>query len=189
MISALIDQKKGNYLIFFPSYEYMRMIHEIFQKRRPRAHIIVQNRKMSEQDREQFLAHFDQRADGYLTGFAVMGGFFAESIDLVGERLAGAAVVGVGFPQISLEREVIKAYFDNMNGSGFAFAYQVPGMIKVLQAAGRVIRSEEDRGVVMLIDTRYTVIPYRLMLPDEWRPTFVDNVEKVGTVLQKFWEW
>jgi DNA excision repair protein ERCC-2 len=189
MISALIDQKKGNYLIFFPSYEYMRMIHEIFQKRRPCAHIIVQNRKMSEQDREQFLAHFDQRADGYLTGFAVMGGFFAESIDLVGERLAGAAVVGVGFPQISLEREIIKAYFDNMNGSGFAFAYQVPGMIKVLQAAGRVIRSEEDRGVVMLIDTRYAVTPYRLMLPDEWRPTFVDNVEKVGTVLQKFWEW
>lgn len=188
MISALVDQKKGNYLIFFPSYQYMKMIHEIFQKRRPRAHIIVQNRKMSEGDREKFLAHFDQRTDGYLTGFAVMGGFFAESIDLVGERLTGAAVVGVGFPQISLEREIIKAYFNNINGSGFAFAYQVPGMIKVLQAAGRVIRSEEDRGVVLLIDTRYTVAPYRLMLPKEWRPTFVNNVENVGTVLKKFWE-
>lgn len=187
MISALIDQKRGNYLIFFPSYQYMQMIQEIFQKRRPRAHIIVQNRSMSEGDREQFLAHFDQRADGYLTGFAVMGGFFAESIDLVGERLTGAAVVGVGFPQISLEREIIKAYFDSINGSGFAFAYQVPGMIKVLQAAGRVIRSEEDRGVVLLIDTRYTVAPYRLMLPKEWRPTFVNNVENVGTVLQEFW--
>jgi DNA excision repair protein ERCC-2 len=188
MISAFIDQKQGNYLIYFPSYEYMKMIYEIFQKRRPQAHIIVQNRKMSEADRDKFLAHFDERSKGYLTGFAVMGGFFAESIDLVGERLTGAAVVGVGFPQISLEREIVKAYFDSLNGSGFAFAYQVPGMIKVLQAAGRVIRSEEDRGVVMLIDRRYTMPPYRSMLPEEWRPTFVENVEKVGTVLQKFWE-
>ena len=188
MISALIDQKQGNYLIYFPSYEYLRMIHEIFQKRRPRARVIVQNPRMSEVDREKFLAHFDKRSTGYLTGFAVMGGFFAESIDLVGERLTGAAVVGVGFPQISLEREVIKAYFDSVNGSGFAFAYQVPGMIKVLQAAGRVIRSEQDRGVVMLIDTRYTMPPYRMMFPKEWRPVFVESVEKVGSVLSQFWK-
>ncbi len=188
MISALIDRKQGNYLIYFPSYQYMRMIHDIFQKRRPGAHIIVQSRKMSETDRERFLAHFDKRSEGYLTGFAVMGGFFAESIDLVGERLTGAAVVGVGFPQISLEREIIKSYFNNLNGSGFAFAYQVPGMIKVLQAAGRVIRSEEDRGVVMLIDTRYTMPPYSTMFPEEWRPTFVENVEKAGAILEGFWE-
>jgi DNA excision repair protein ERCC-2 len=165
----------------------MKMIHAIFEERRPRAHIIVQKRNMSEKDRDEFLAHFNERSTGYLTGFAVMGGFFAESIDLVGERLTGAAVVGVGFPQISLERELIKAYFDSMNGSGFAFAYQVPGMIKVLQAAGRVIRSADDRGVIMLIDTRYTMAPYRMMLPDEWRPMFVNNVEKVGTVLEEFW--
>jgi len=188
MISALIDQKKGNYFIYFPSYEYMRMIHGIFERRRPRAKIIVQEQSMSEQDREFFLAHFNKRTDDYLTGFAVMGGFFAESIDLVGERLTGAAIVGVGFPQISLEREIIKAYFDNVNGSGFAFAYQVPGMIKVLQAAGRVIRSENDKGVVLLIDTRYTGPPYRLMLPQEWRPVFVDNIEKLSAILQDFWE-
>ena len=187
MITALIDQKKGNYLIFFPSYEYMKMIHEIFEKRRPRAKIILQSRSMSEQAREHFLNHFSEQAEGFLTGFAVMGGFFAESIDLVGERLTGAAIVGVGFPQISLEREIIKNYFDSMDGSGFAFAYQVPGMIKVLQAAGRVIRSEEDRGVVLLIDTRYTKPPYRSMLPREWRPAFVGNVEKVSEILQDFW--
>lgn len=187
MISAFIDQKKGNYLIFFPSYEYMRMIHEIFEKRRPRAKIILQSRSMSEQARDHFLAHFSERNEGFLTGFAVMGGFFAESIDLVGERLTGAAIVGVGFPQISLEREIIKNYFDSMDGSGFAFAYQVPGMIKVLQAAGRVIRSEEDRGVVLLLDTRYTKLPYRSMLPQEWRPVFVGNVEKVSETLQNFW--
>jgi DNA excision repair protein ERCC-2 len=188
MISAFIDRKQGNYLIYFPSYEYMRMIHEIFQRRRPQAHIVVQNRKMSEADRDKFLAHFDERSKGYLTGFAVMGGFFAESIDLVGERLTGAAVVGFGFPQISLEREIIKNYFNNLNGSGFAFAYQVPGMIKVLQAAGRVIRSEDDRGAVMLIDTRYTMPPYRSMFPEEWCPKFVENVEKAGTILEEFWE-
>jgi len=188
MISALIDQKKGNYFIYFPSYEYMKMIHGIFEQRRPRAKIIVQKQSMSEQDREYYLAHFDQSTDDYLTGFAVMGGFFAESIDLVGERLTGAAIVGVGFPQISLEREIIRAYFDNVNGSGFAFAYQVPGMIKVLQAAGRVIRSETDKGVVLLIDTRYTRPPYRAMLPKEWRPVFVDNIEKLSSLLQDFWE-
>jgi DNA excision repair protein ERCC-2 len=188
MISAFVDQRKGNYLVFFPSYEYMRMIHEIFRKRRPRARVMVQNPKMSEQDRERFLAHFDEQSDGHLVGFAVMGGFFAESIDLVGERLTGAAVVGVGFPQISLERELIKAFFDGLDGSGFAFAYQVPGMIKVLQAAGRVIRSEEDRGVILLVDSRYSGPPYRMMLPQEWHPVSVDTVEKLSSVLQDFWD-
>lgn len=187
MIAALIDRKKGNYLIFFPSYEYMKMIYAIFQRRRPQAELIIQEPSMSEQQRDEFLSNFSQQSDGFLTGFVVMGGFFAESIDLVGERLTGAAIVGVGFPQISLERELIKAYFDNQNGSGFAFAYQVPGMIKVLQAAGRVIRSEYDRGVVLLIDTRYTKAPYSMMLPEDWRPSFVNNVEKAGTLLQEFW--
>jgi DNA excision repair protein ERCC-2 len=142
---------------------------------------------MSEKERDRFLARFGERADGFLTGFAVMGGVFAESIDLVGERLTGAAVVGVGMPQISLERELIRAYYDNINGSGFAFAYQIPGMIRVLQAAGRVIRTEEDRGVVLLIDTRYSNPPYRMMLPEEWKPIHVENVEEVGAVLQDFW--
>jgi DNA excision repair protein ERCC-2 len=142
---------------------------------------------MSEQERDRFLDRFAEQAESYITGFAVMGGIFAESIDLVGERLTGAAVVGVGMPQISLERELIRSYYDNQNGSGFAFAYQIPGMIRVLQAAGRVIRTEEDRGVVLLIDTRYSNPPYRMMLPEEWRPIHVENVEKVGAVLQEFW--
>jgi DNA excision repair protein ERCC-2 len=188
MISALIDQKKGNYLIFFPSYEYMRMIHTIFEKRRPRAQILVQNPKMSEQDRERFLKRFEEQVNSHLVGFAVMGGFFAESIDLVGERLTGAAVVGVGFPQLSLERELIRAHYDSIDGSGFAFAYQVPGMIKVLQAAGRVIRSENDRGVILLIDFRYSNPPYSMMLPEEWRPIFVGNVEDLISVLEDFWD-
>ncbi|MBE0433793.1 ATP-dependent DNA helicase [candidate division WOR-3 bacterium] len=187
MISVLIDQKKGNYLIFFPSYEYMRMVHEVFQERRPRARIIMQRANMSEKERDDFLACFNEDGGYGITGFVVMGGFFAESIDLVGERLTGAAIIGVGFPKISFERELIREYFDRTNGSGYAFAYQVPGMIKVLQAAGRVIRSEEDRGVVMLIDTRYPEPPYRMMLPEEWRPVFVLNAERASSVLEEFW--
>ena len=188
MISVLIDKKSGNYLIFFPSYEYMRMVLEIFRPRRPRAKVVIQNPGMSEPQREAFLRQFSDQKHGLLVGFAVMGGFFAESIDLVGERLTGAVVVGVGFPQISLERELIKAYFDNHDGSGFAFAYQIPGMIKVLQAAGRVIRSEYDRGVVLLIDTRYTKPPYNQMLPEDWNPMLVNNVDKVNMLLQEFWD-
>ncbi len=187
MIAALIDRKKGNYLVFFPSYEYMKMIYGIFQRKRPYVRLIMQEPSMSEQQRDEFLSNFSAQCDGYLTGFVVMGGFFAESIDLVGERLTGAAIVGVGFPQISLERELIKAYFDSQNGSGFAFAYQVPGMIKVLQAAGRVIRSEHDTGVVLFIDTRYTRPPYSMMFPEGWRPSFVSSVERAGALLQEFW--
>ena len=187
MIAALVDKKQGNYLIFFPSYEYMKMVHGIFRQRRPQVRVIMQKPNMSERERDEFLDNFSTPSDGFLTGFVVMGGFFAESIDLVGERLAGAAIVGVGFPQISVERELVKAYFDNQNGSGFAFAYQVPGMIKVLQAAGRVIRSESDRGIVMLIDTRYTRVPYSLMFPEGWHPHFVGSVDKVAVLLQEFW--
>lgn len=188
MISVLIDQKKGNYLIFFPSYEYMRMVHEAFRERRPRARIIMQRTNMSEKDRDDFLEFFNEDGDCGVTGFVVMGGFFAESIDLAGERLAGAAIIGVGFPKISFERELVREYFDRVDGSGYAFAYQVPGMIKVLQAAGRVIRSEEDRGVVLLIDTRYTEPPYRTMLPEDWRPAFVLNAQQAGSVLEEFWK-
>jgi DNA excision repair protein ERCC-2 len=187
MISALITQRKGSYLIFFPSYEYMMMIHEIFRKHCPGVKIVIQSPRMSESERDVFLARFNGQTDGFLIGFVVMGGFFAESIDLVGERLTGAAIIGVGFPQISIERDLIRAYFDAIDGSGYAFAYQVPGMIKVLQAAGRVIRSEHDRGVVLLIDTRYSAMPYRQMLPREWRPVFVSSVERTAAVLQKFW--
>ncbi|UCD05314.1 MAG: ATP-dependent DNA helicase, partial [candidate division WOR-3 bacterium] len=188
MIAAMIDRQKGNYLVFFPSYDYMKMVHAMFQRRRPQVELIMQEPGMSEEQRDEFLMNFNARPDGYLTGFAVMGGFFAESIDLVGERLTGAAVVGVGFPQISVERELIRAYFDGQNGQGFAFAYQVPGMIKVLQAAGRVIRSEDDKGVVLFIDTRYTRPPYSLMFPEGWQPLFVSSVEKAGILLQDFWK-
>jgi len=186
-ICSLVDAKKGNYLVFFPSYEYMKMIYDMFHLLRPDITTLVQSSHMSEQDREQFLREFDQTKGNHLVGFAVMGGVFAESIDLIGERLTGAVIVGVGMPGISLERELMRNYFDEIDGRGFAFAYQFPGMIKVLQAAGRVIRSETDRGVILLIDTRFVRDPYRSLLPKEWSIKDVTHEKAIGKILEEFW--
>ena len=120
---------------------------------------------MTEAAREAFLAQFSASNQETLVGLAVMGGIFGEGIDLVGERLVGAVVVGVGVPQVCLERDLIKDYFDRQNGNGFAYAYQYPGFNRVLQATGRVIRTEADRGIIVLIDERFTHTRYRQLFP------------------------
>jgi DNA excision repair protein ERCC-2 len=187
VVSASIDQHAGNYLIFFPSYEYLSVIHADFESRHKALTTLVQKTGMSERERDDFIDRFKRSEDGYLVGFAVMGGVFAESIDLLGEQLTGAVIIGVGMPGICLERELIKEYYDRKIGAGFAFAYQFPGIIKVLQAAGRVIRSEYDRGVLVLVDTRYARREYLDLLPDKWRIRFVrDHVEIIES-LQRFW--
>lgn len=122
-----------------------------------------------------------------LVGFAVMGGIFGEGIDLVGDRLVGAAVVGVGLPGISLERELIKEYFANSLHAGFEYAYLYPGINRVLQAAGRVIRTENDRGVVLLIDQRYARYQYKTLLREEWDPIRVQDAQQLADSLQDFW--
>jgi DNA excision repair protein ERCC-2 len=187
MICAFIDSKKGNYLIFFPSYQYIKMLYDIICIQRPGMKTLVQDAGMSEREREQFLARFCTAEDQHLVGFAVMGGVFAESIDLIGDRLTGAVIVGVGLPGISLERELIRMYFDDVNDCGYAFAYQIPGMIRVLQAAGRVIRSETDRGAVLMIGSRFTEDPYRSLLPDDWQITDVEDSDGMRAVLDAFW--
>ncbi|HEX7321186.1 MAG TPA: helicase C-terminal domain-containing protein [bacterium] len=186
-ISAMIEQKKGNYLVFFPSYQYMHMVHTIFAQEHASIKTLVQLPNMTEHERERFITQFSHEPVDHLIGFAVMGGVFSESIDLMGDRLAGAAIIGVGMPQLSLEREIIKEYYDQKDSSGFAFAYQVPGMVRVLQAAGRVIRSETDQGVVLLIDTRYAGEPYRSMMPDEWQPKSVSSVADIEMIIKGFW--
>lgn len=188
MIRSVVQHRKGNYLVFFPSYEYMGMVNAVFERNKiENISIAVQSRDMSEQDRDLFLCQFRNQAEEHFIGFVVMGGFFAESIDLVGDRLTGAVIVGVGFPRISTERELIKKYFDSYDRSGLGFAYQIPGMIKVLQAAGRVIRSETDRGVVLLIDARYPYPPYRIMMPGDWNPKFINNSAGMHPLLKNFW--
>jgi DNA excision repair protein ERCC-2 len=187
MIAETVRQKQGNYLIFFPSYTYMQMVFEAFTARQEDTDIILQNSSMTEEERDSFLERFSTENRRTLVGFAVMGGIFGEGIDLVGDRLTGAVIIGVGLPAICLERELIREYFNQSAGAGFEFAYQYPGMTRVLQAAGRVIRTEKDRGVVMLIDKRFTESRYRTLFPKEWRPVHVPSAERLHEVLQKFW--
>jgi DNA excision repair protein ERCC-2 len=187
VISVLVEQKKGNYLLYFPSYLYMRKIFDAFTACNPQTETILQTPGMPESERESFLGRFAQDNPQTLVGFAVMGGIFGEGIDLVGDRLLGAAIVGVGLPGISLERELIKEYFSVTLGAGFEFAYLYPGINRVLQAAGRVIRTENDRGVVLLIDQRYGRFQYKSLLREEWSPLFVKDAPRLAEALQKFW--
>jgi DNA excision repair protein ERCC-2 len=188
MIVSLIRQKKGNYLIYFPSYEYLGKIYETFKNICPDIETTLQTPGMTEIQREQFLDQFSHDNRDTLAGFAVMGGVFGEAIDLVGDRLTGAVIVGVGLPAISPERELIREYFQDQNEKGFEFAYQYPGINRVLQAAGRVIRSDKDRGVVLLIDQRFANFRYRSLLPAEWRPVSVSGQNQLDGILSEFWK-
>jgi DNA excision repair protein ERCC-2 len=179
----LMAKRSGNYLVFFPSYAYMSSVYEAFtdlvgehegtllpeEEPRSQLRVLVQQTKMSEEEREHFLAEFQAGTEKTLVGFAVMGGIFSEGIDLVGDRLTGVAVVGVGLPQLGPERNLIKAYMDSTGKNGYEYAYVFPGMNKVQQAGGRLIRSETDRGVLLLIDDRYLQPLYQRLLPEEWR--------------------
>jgi DNA excision repair protein ERCC-2 len=186
-IFTLIHQKKGNYLVFFPSYEYMMTVYESLNSECPPGEIILQTPHMSEPAREEFLKRFATENLQTLVGFAVMGGVFSEGIDLVGDHLSGAVVVGVGLPGISLERDLIREYFAVSLHAGFEYAYQFPGINRVFQAAGRVIRTETDRGVVLLIDQRYATQRYRILLPGEWSPARVRNLQQFAEDLRMFW--
>ncbi len=185
--TALIEQKKGNYLLYFPSYAYMLKVYNAFTAENPHIETILQTPGMTESQREAFLRHFSKDNLQTLVGFVVMGGIFGEGIDLVGNRLLGVAIVGVGLPGISLERELIKEYFNNTLGAGFEYAYTYPGINRVLQAAGRVIRTEKDRGVVLLIDQRYARYQYKSLLREEWDPVWVQTPRQLTDGLQKFW--
>ena len=188
MLAALVGQRKGNYLLFFPSYRYMQMVRDIFRSRLTDTEIIDQRPGMTEQERSDFLARFAQRNQQTLTGFAVMGGIFGEAIDLAGDRLCAAAIVGVGLPAVCLEREVIKEYYADVIDAGYEFAYLYPGINRVLQAAGRVIRSETDRGAVVLIDQRFGTHRYRRLLPREWNPVSISSDGHLRNRLQQFWD-
>ena len=187
VLSALVNQKKGNYLMFFPSYRYMLKIYELFTEENPCINTILQTRDMTEEHRELFLERFAHDNEETLAGFAVMGGIFGEGIDFAGDRLTGAVIVGVGLPGISPEREIIRDYFNMHNGRGFEFAYLYPGINKVFQAAGRVIRSETDRGVVLLVGERFVALRYRALFPQEWNPDTVQDEGQINEALKIFW--
>ena len=187
-IRSVAETQPGNYLVFFPSYAYMKAVVEILRPQMPAQQLLVQERSMSEAARETFLAQFRAANTEPLIGFAVMGGIFGEGIDLVGERLIGAIVVGVGVPQVCLERNLIKDYFQTDNRQGFEYAYQYPGLNRVMQAAGRVIRTEQDRGVIVLIDERFTQYRYRILFPQEWQHfQAVQDMAGIQNALANFW--
>ncbi|MUT66574.1 helicase C-terminal domain-containing protein [Paenibacillus sp. NEAU-GSW1] len=176
LLARLAAERAGNYLVFFPSYAYMNECYEALMAELngggdlQLVDVQLQLPEMPEEERERYLAAFQAGRDRSLIGFAVMGGIFSEGIDLVGERLTGVVVVGVGLPQIGAERDIIKNYFDDTGKDGYRYAYVYPGMNKVLQAGGRLIRSESDRGVLVLVDDRYLQMEYSRLLPEEWLP-------------------
>ncbi len=187
LLLAMVRQKTGNYLLFFPSYQYMSLIQERFMEQAHDLEVICQIPEMTEAQRDAFLDRFGQNNAATLVGFVVMGGIFGEGIDLVGERLAAAAIVGVGLPAICLERELIRAYFTENHDSGFEFAYLYPGINRVLQAAGRVIRSESDYGVITLIDSRFSRRQYAALFPSDWQPVRIGNEQQLTARLMEFW--
>ena len=186
-ITAMVRQHMGHYLLFFPSYQYLRLVHSRFIHICPDIETLLQTPEMSEDERMQFLSRFEEDANRTRVGFAVMGGIFGEGIDLKGDRLTGVVIVGVGLPGICLERDLIQAYYDKGLGSGFEFAYQYPGINRVLQAAGRLIRSERDKGMVLLIDRRYTQPRYRALLPAHWQIQTIGDDTRYVDQMRLFW--
>ena len=187
-IASLVEGRAGNYLVYLPSYQYLTAVQEQFHSLHPVIPILVQRPRMSEPDREAFLAAFAVEHGETLVGFAVMGGVFGEGIDLVGDRLIGAVIVGVGLPQLCVERDLIRDYFQALTGAGFDYAYTFPGMNRALQAIGRVIRSETDRGVVLLIDARFAEPRYRRLFPAWWETARVGNTAEIRSTLAEFWQ-
>ncbi|WP_373285989.1 ATP-dependent DNA helicase [Pontibacillus salipaludis] len=164
-VLELIREKPGNYLVFFPSYVYMEQVFEKIQELDHPASVLLQTPQMTEQDREQYLAEFREERKDSLIGFAVLGGIFSEGVDLRGDRLNGVLVVSVGLPRLNDEQDIMKRYFDERGKNGFDYAYMYPGMNKVLQAAGRLIRTETDSGTIVLIDDRFIQQRYKSLLP------------------------
>ncbi|MGX7418904.1 ATP-dependent DNA helicase [Carnobacterium gallinarum] len=187
-LSALISGKKGNYLFFFPSYHYLDAVYAVFSSKYPHYQTIIQASDMDEAEREAFLAEFVANPQEGLAGFCVLGGIFSEGIDLKGDRLIGVAVISVGLGQLNLEQDLVKKYYDHENGQGYQYAYQIPGMNKVLQAAGRVIRGSQDLGVVLLLDQRFDSGRYRMLFPEHWsNARLVTSKEHVVNEIQQFW--
>jgi len=167
-IYTAVCKRKGNYLIFFPSYDYMNKIYTIFSEKYPQIKTLLQQGSMTEEERINFLNQFDEDNTETLVGFTVLGGIFSEGIDLKGDRLIGSIIISVGIPMINMRQDQIRDYFNRKNNQGYDYAYVYPGMNKVLQAAGRVIRTETDSGIVLLIDSRFSTEKYLRMFPQHW---------------------
>lgn len=208
-IHNIVEKRHGNYMIFFPSHAFLAEVYDIYQhffNAEGTVECIVQEDYMNEEAREAFLNRFMGNEDcdlnaliqmeieieeeKSLLGFCVMGGIFSEGIDLKNDRLIGAVIVGTGLPQVCNEREILKDYFDGWGENGFDYAYRYPGMNKVLQAAGRVIRTVDDFGIVVLLDERFLTPAYKRLFPREWNDHEIVSVDRIGRRIERFWdEW
>lgn len=205
-IREVTMQKAGNYMVFFPSYGFMEKVCDAYENNfadDPNVEVLVQSSGMKEEEREAFLSRFKgndeegmfngigmdiEEEDSTLIGFCVMGGIFSEGIDLKHDSLIGAIIVGTGLPQVCLEREIMKDTFDAADADGFDYAYRFPGMNKVLQAAGRVIRTQEDVGIVVLLDERFLQSSYKKLYPREWEEFEQVSLDKVAYRVERFWD-
>lgn len=206
-INEIVKNRHGNYLIFFPSHSFLQQVYEIFEDYfldRENMECILQEDYMNEKAREEFLQRFsgndhcdlasviqmdiEVEEEKSLLGFCVLGGIFGEGIDLKNDSLIGAIIVGTGLPQVCNEREILKNYFDEAGDSGFDYAYRYPGMNKVLQAAGRVIRTAQDVGIVALLDERFLNRSYQRMFPREWEEFEIVTGDKIAKRVERFWD-
>ena len=198
-IKSLVCSKQGNYMVFFPSYQMLNQVYEIAasDESNKNIHILLQNSHMNEAEREAFLREFEEKNN--VLAFCIMGGIFSEGIDLTGDKLIGAVVVGSGLPQVCNERRIMMDYFNNRSladiqpqyagtQDGFRYAYLYPGINKVFQAAGRVIRTEEDRGIILLLDERFAANEYCQLFPIEWNDYMCVNRNNVTQRIKDFWE-
>lgn len=188
LLSTFVQFKTSNYICYFPSYAYLEHVLDAFQEKNSSMDILIQESEMSEHEREMFLNKFSEDNKNTLVGFGVLGGIFSESIDLVGEKLTGVAIIGPGLPKVCLERNLIKDYFDKINHHGFLFAYTFPGLSKVQQAMGRVIRSSTDKGVVILVGKRFTNYFYSSIFTKNIRSySIIKTSAQLKSQLESFW--
>lgn len=188
-IMMLAQSHVGNYMVFFPSYRYMEVVEQILDERYDGSfRWQMQTKRMTEEEREEFLALFEEKREQSFVGLCVLGGIFSEGIDLKAERLEGTIIVGTGLPMVCSEQEILMQYFADQGENGYDYAYQYPGMNKVLQAAGRVIRTAQDRGVILLLDDRFLCPEIQDLFPREWTEYGLVTRETVGGWLKHFWE-
>ena len=188
-ILTAVKAKPGNYLVFCPSFAYLEALSGAISRLAPKLPLLCQEPQMTASARRGFLSRFSEDNKSALIGLSVLGGIFGEGIDLTGRRLIGSIVIGVGLPRPSPEREAICAYYEDTLESGREYAYHYPGMNRVLQAAGRVIRREDDRGIILLIDDRFSEPLYREMIPQHWRGLkYVGDLPSLSHLLERFWK-
>ncbi|MCQ2428426.1 MAG: ATP-dependent DNA helicase [Clostridia bacterium] len=188
VIASVCSAKAGNYLVFFPSYKYLSAVADCFTEKYPKVRVKIQKPGMSRSDREDFIGFFADDGGVLRVGFCVLGGSFSEGIDLPGKRLIGTVIIGTGLPGLSAERNIIKEYYDVKSENGYDYAYVYPGMNNVLQAAGRVIRRDTDRGCVILVDPRYSEERYRQLMPPGWsNMKYLSETALLRDELRTFW--